>query len=475
MGKIARGMKWTAAEKFSLQIVQFVLGVIIARLISPTEYGILAILMVFINVPQVFIDSGLGNALIYKNTLDGDSLQTSFTFNLGVSAIFVILIFYLAPYIESFYHLPKLSLYIRVTSLVLLTNSLVVVPTAILKIKFNFKLLSLANICSTISSGIIGVVMAYGGYGIWALIVQLMSKSIILSVILILNCKWIPNFSFRKASFLPLYKYGINIFLTSIITKLTDEGLNFIIAKKLAPWSLGIYTRSQQFAAFSQSSLSAIITTVMFPSFSSIKDDKDKFNNIYRQSLEYQSAISIPLWIALAILSKPIVLFLLTNKWADVIPILQVLCVGKLLTLTANITEQVFMAKGRSDLFLKQQIIKMAVKFVAVMCALPFGLLWIAIADAVTTLSNFFITNSFVGKIEERRLGAFVQLKMIVPYLACALVAGGLSFPAIITFSNNLVKIPVFLVLFSSVYYVLVEKVLHKRVLESLLLKLLSK
>ena len=139
MGKIAKGIKWTALEKILVQLVQFVLSIIIARLISPSEYGILAILMVFINVPQVFIDCGLGNALIYRNKLEEDSLQTTFTFNLAVSVLFVILMYVFAPYIEHFYNLSGLTLYLRITSLALLTNSLVVVPTSILKIKFDLQ------------------------------------------------------------------------------------------------------------------------------------------------------------------------------------------------------------------------------------------------------------------------------------------------------------------------------------------------
>lgn len=473
MGKILNGLKWTAAEKFSLQIVQFVLGIIIARLISPTEYGILGILLVFINVPQVFIDSGLGNALIYKNTIEDKSLQTTFTFNLAVSAAFYVLVFFLAPYIETFYNLPKLSLYIRVTSLVLLTNSLVVVPTAILKIRLNFRTLSLANIYSTVTSGAIGVVMAYLGWGIWALIGQLMSKSILLSLILVFNCKWIPNFTFSKKAFLPLYRYGINVFLTSLVTKITEEGISFIIAKKLSPYSLGIYTRGKQFASFSQTSFTAIVTTVMFPSLSSIKDDEQKFHRIFKESLEYQAAISIPLWVVLFFLSEPLILLLLTQKWVAVIPVLQIISIGKIISLLPNVTEQAFMAKGRPDVFFKQQMIKMGVKLVAILVALPFGLLWVVAADAITTFIYFFITNHFVKYIGEQNYGTLPQLKMTLPYIISSIVACGLSYLAMLPIHNNLLRIILFSIAFLLLYYIIIDKLLKKKIFESLIKSLI--
>lgn len=469
MGKIISGLKWTVVEKFSVQIVQFVLSIIIARLVSPTEYGILAILMVFINIPQVFIDSGLGNALIYRNKMDEDSMQTTFSFNLAVSSAFVVLMFFAAPFIESFYNLPKLSLYIRTTSIVLLTNSLIVVPTAILKIKLDFKPLSVANVCSTILSGIIGVAMAYGGFGIWALIGQLMSRSIILAFMLVFNCKWMPKLHFKKQAFLPLYRYGINIFCVGMITKFTDEGISFLIAKKLSPWNLGIYTRSLQFASFSQASFSAVIQTVMFPSFSAIKDNKEKFHQVFRDAIEYQAAFSMPLWFALALLAKPIVLLLLTEKWIAVVPLLQIICMGKLLVLVGNITEQILMAKGRSDLFLRQQIFKMGLKLVAVLGALPFGLIAITVADAATTFCNFFITNAFAHNVDE--IGIFKQLRIVLPYFVSSVVAAIIGSASIWMIDNNLLEIVVFAIVFLFVYYIMVEKVYKKTLLTTLYLK----
>ncbi len=470
MGKIISGLKWTVLEKFSVQIVQFVLSIIIARLVSPTEYGILAILMVFINIPQVFIDSGLGNALIYKNKMDEDSMQTTFSFNLAVSSAFVVLMFFAAPYIEAFYNLPKLALYIRITSIVLLTNSLIVVPTAILKIRLDFKPLSVSNVFSTILSGIIGVAMAYAGFGIWALIGQLMSRSLILAVMLVFNCKWLPKLRFKKKAFLPLYRYGINIFCVGMITKFTDEGISFMIAKKLNPWNLGIYTRSLQFASFSQASFSAVIQTVMFPSFSAIKNNKEKFHQVFRDAIEYQAAFSMPLWFALAILAKPIILLLLTEKWIAVVPLLQIICMGKLLVLVSNITEQVLMAKGRSDLFLKQQIYKMGLKLIAVLCAMPFGLIAITVADASTTFCNFFITNKFAHNVDE--IGIMKQLRIVSPYFVSSVVAAIVGSLSIYMIDNNILKIAIFAVVFLLSYYLMVEQVYRKTLLTTLLHKI---
>lgn len=472
MGKIAKGIKWTALEKILVQLVQFVLSIIIARLISPSEYGILAILMVFINVPQVFIDCGLGNALIYRNKLEEDSLQTTFTFNLAVSVLFVILMYVFAPYIEHFYNLSGLTLYLRITSLALLTNSLVVVPTSILKIKFDFKSLSVANIVSTIVSGLLGVVMAYSGFGIWALIGQFMSRSVILAIILSYSCKWLPRFVFKMKAFLPLYRYGINIFSVGIITKITEEGISFIIAKKLNPWNLGIFTRSLQFASFSQAGLSSVIQTVMFPSFSSVNKDKKQFDELFIKSIEYQSAFSFPLWFILAVLAKPIVVTLLTVKWIEVVPLLQVVCMGRMLVLVANITEQALMAKGRSDLFLKQQIFKMIFKIIVVCCALPYGLFMVAIADGLSSLVSFFITNFYAKHINV--FGICKQLKTIKEYFFSSIFASVFGYLSIFLIDNNYMSIIVFSIVFMACYYIFVEKVYKKKIFSVIISKIKS-
>lgn len=472
--KIVKGFKWTAIERVVLQGVQFVLGVIIARLISPSEYGILGILMVFINLSQVFIDSGLGSALIYENKLDEKSLSTAFTFNLIVSIFFTVALYFSAPFIEQFYNLENLGLYIRVSSIVLLTNSLILVPTSILKIKLDFKSLAISNVLSTFGSGIVGVVMAYMGYGVWALIVQLIGKSVLQFIILYFLCRWIPIVAFYKNSFKSLYKYGVNVFATTMVTRITDEGIAFVLAKSISPYSLGIYTRGTQFANLPSSCLGSIINTVMFPSLSSIRDDKEKFDNLYKSSVEYQALLTTPFYILFAVIAKPVVLLLLTEKWIDVALVVQILCIGKIVTLVANITEQVIMARGRSDLFFRQQMLKMGSKVFCVVCAMPFGLIPVVLADGATTLFGFVFTNLCLPK-EAKSFGIKQQIQLIHPYIVGAVVSGVVSYIVMTLTSLHWLQIVIATMAFCFSYYAIVGRIYKKPTLDILLKMIHSK
>lgn len=448
--KIVKGFTWTAIERFSIQFVQFLLGIIIARLISPNEYGVLGILMVFINISQVFVDSGLGNALIYYNNLKKEDVQTTFTFNLIISTLIYIILFITAPSIELFYNLPNLSLYVKTSSVVLLINSLIIVPTVQLKVRLNFKALAISNLCSTVLSGLIGVIFAYNGYGIWALIIQLLTKSFFQFIFLIIQCKWIPNLSFHKKSFRKLYKFGINIFSASCFTKIVDEGTIFLIGKIIAPYSLGLYTRANQFASLPSTSIGNIVSSVIFPSLSSIKDNPSEFNKIYLKSIKYQGLLSIPIFLILVMVSEPMVRLVLTDKWIGAVPILQILAFGRILSPTTNITEQALNAKGRSDLFLKQQTLKLTVKIILILIALPFGIIYIALADAIFTLSQFFITNYY-----GRKVIGFPILRLftiIFPFILTGLISLAVGYFSTMAIQNDIAKICIGLFSYISTY-----------------------
>lgn len=418
---IKRGFAWTAIEKFSIQIVQFILGIIIARHITPQEYGILGILMVFVNISQVFIESGLGSALIYKNTLNEKDLQTAFTFNFAVSLAIVILIMVFSYPIERFFDMKGLSIYLIVCIIVLIFNAFIVVPTSILRVKMNFKAIAISNFFSTLLSGVLGAYTAVIGLGIWALIIQLLSKSFIQMIFLSYQCKWCPKFRFFKNSFIEMYKYAFAIFGTSCITKITSEGISILVAKNLTPYNLGLFTRANQFASLAGTSLGSIFSTVLFPAFSSLKKNSQEFYDLMKKMVIYQGLFIIPLFMFLAVLSKPIVLILLTDKWVGVIPILQILCIGRVLSTISIATEQAICSVGRSDLEFKQQFYKLTIKILFIIIGFKFGIIGIAVADAASTLLSFFITNYFANKCIH--FSNCLQLKLIAPFFFSSLLA----------------------------------------------------
>lgn len=463
---ITSSFTWTSVDKISNLLIQFVLGIIIARLVTPSEYGILGILMVFINLSQVFIDSGLSSALIFRNKLEPDDLNTVFSFNVVVCTFLFFFIFVSSPFIENFYDLPKLAIYLRVSSLILFVNSLIDVPTSIFKIKLDFQSLAISNVLSTITGGILGVIFAYLGYGVWALIIQLLSKGVVQLLLLYIQCHWIPKFKVNFQVLKSLYRYGVNIFGASCLTKIIEEGASFIIAKALTPFNLGLYSRGMQFAALPSSSIGGIITTALFPSLSSIKNDENHFNEVFHKVIEYQAAICIPLFLWIAMIAHPLIEIMLTMKWIAVVPVLQIMCIGRILVPAAYISEQVLNSKGRSDLFLKQQIVKMMVKGIVIVLCLRWGIIGVAIGEGLYTILQFFITNYYAKKVTTYVF--FKQLKTMCPYIVSSILSAGFGYLILFVTDNNYFKIAYSMVIAIIIYIIVVKYIFRKKVLDEL-------
>ena len=436
MSNIKKGIIWTSGEKLLTQLVQFILGIIIARLITPQEYGVLGIVLVFINVAQVFIDSGLGSALIYRNNLDKEDTQTTFSFNLIVSLVLCALLFVSSPFVEDFFELVGLSSYLRIASLILVFNSFVIVPTCILKVKQDFKAISLANFTSTLISGIVGVWMAYEGQGVWSLIIQHLLRSALLMLFITIQCRWLPNFSFYRKSFEGLWKYSSNLLTSHTLTKFVEEGVSFIIGKALTPYNLGLFTRGLQFASLPNGIVGSVLSTVMFPAFSSCKEDEQLFYNTYRKSIIIQSILIPPIYIGLAIISEPLVFLLLGERWMEVVPVLQFFCFVKSIFSLANTSEHALCSLGYSNIVLRQQIYKMLIKVLVILFALRWGLMAVVIANAFADFSAYFITNYCSRKHLNYSMKR--QLKDFYIFILFALLAGGCGY-----ISGNLVINPI--------------------------------
>ena len=453
-GKVLKGFSWTAIERVVSQLVIFIIGIVVARLVTPSEYGVLGILMVFINVSSVFVDSGLGNSLIYYNELKERDLRTTFSLNIFISIFLMLLIYLFSSLIENFYQLENLALYLQIISFTILFNAFVVVPTAILKVSLNFKSLAISNMCSSVASGILAIVMAYHGYGIWALIAQVMVRSFLQASFLVVMSKWIPKLVFYKESCIRLYRYGINLITASCLTKITEEGISFFLGKVFSPYNLGIYTRATQFSVLPSTSIGNVIISVLFPTLSLVKDDKDKFKQIYNAIIKIMSALSMPVFVILVVIAEPFIRLVLTEKRIEVVPFLQVFCIGRLLFPVSNVTEQALNAVGRSDLFLKQQIWKMAVKALFILPALFFNIYIVAIADALSSMVAYFITTIVASKVLSIRM--FEQLRDIISYLLFALAAGAISYYLEDFVVNDYIKIILSTVLFLTIYVLLI-------------------
>lgn len=416
------GVAWTSFERFLSYFVQFLIGVILARLLSPEEYGILGVLMIFTTFSQVFIDSGFGNALIYFNDKNKKDLSTVFVFNFIVSLALYVLLYISSGFIEEFFKINNLSVYLNVITIVLLFNSFQIVPTSILKIDFRFKQLAFINTSVTIVSGIIGIVMAYCGYGVWSLIVLNISKSLLASISLIIISKFIFDFHFYKESFKKLYGYSVNMFGASMLTNLVDETTSFVIGKFLTPANLGIFSRAKHFMMLPFNTIGSVLFTVMFPSLVSVKNEKEKLLNVYDKIELYMAMISMPLYVYLCVECNDIILMVLGEKWKDAAVVLAIMCASRVFALCAMVTENTLNAIGRANTYFRLQLTKMIVKLIVIVISVQYGFMYLVIAEASFVFFQFFITNLFSKEHLSR--GSFYQIKVYSPFLLSSILAG---------------------------------------------------
>lgn len=446
--KVVKGFSWAAIDRITTQLSLFVVGIVIARLVSPADYGILGLLLVFVNIAQVFVDSGLGSALIYYNNQDEKDVTTTFTFNLIISSVIAFALYITAPVFDDFFANQTFHVYLRVIILQIIINAFIVVPTALLKIRLDFKSIAIVNTIAAVLSGAVGIILAYYGFGIWALIAQVILRSVVVLAILSIACKWLPRIGVDLQSLKKLFNYSINIFGASCVTRLIEEGTSFIVGKCFTPHKLGLYTRANQFSLLPSSSIGSIIISVLFPSLARVKDDRNQFNILYTNVLKVLSLLSIPFFVLMAVLAEPLVRVVLTDKWIEVVPFLQILCLGKVLFPLSNITEQAINAMGRSDLYFRQQVVKMLVKVILVVPAVFVNIEAVVIADALSYFAAFFITQWYGTKCNLPTI--WIQLKSILPYFLSALASGLI----VICFANNCINNDFYKIIFFGLIYV---------------------
>lgn len=437
--KIINSLVWSSLERISVQGIQFILGIILARILSPTEYGTISLLMVIIAFLQVFVDSGFSKALIQKQERTQIDLSTVFFFNIIVSIISYLIIWFGSPFIAAYYDDLMLIVLLRVLSLSLFFNALYAIPTTLLIIELNFKSLAKANLISVLVSGVVSIVLAYKGYGIWSLVYQFLIKSILTVIIMWVQLNWKPTFIFSKSSFNTLFPYGSKLLFSSILNTVVNNFSSLFIAKLTSAKDLGFYTRGTQFADVVYGIFSSVLDSVLLPNLAQIQKERDKFIEITRAIIKSAALISIPVLLGLAILSEPLIRVLLTEKWLIAVPIMQIFCVARLITIISGININVLYAIGRTDLVLKQQYVKFIVRIVLLIFALKYGIIYIALAELVSTIIHFFINTYYPSKI--LNYGSFEQIKDLLPIIFSSLIMVTVTYISICFIENNILKL----------------------------------
>ncbi len=431
-----RGIVWSAVDKFAVYFGQFVVGIIIARILVPEDFGLIGMLALFIALSQTFVESGLGVGLIQRQDRENIDFSTLFVFNLGVSSFFYLVLFFLAPFISSFFEEPQLTDLARVLGLSLFLNAFAIVQRTKLTIAIDFKSIAKSNIIGMITGGLCGVIAAKQGFGVWALVIQLLFGTLASSVSLWSLSNWIPSIAFSKKSFKSLFGYGSKLLIAGLYAQILNNVFNICIGKFYPTASLGYYTRAKSFADTSAGTIVSVIQQATFPVLTSVQYDKERLISICSRMIRMSAFFIIPIMTLIALLAKPIVILLLTDKWITLIPLLQWMVFARIFLPMSVINMNLLNAIGRSDLFLKVDLSKLPLTVIAMVITIPLGVKAMVIGHVVTSAVAFLINAYLPGKFFG--YGPMQQLKNMLPFLGATIGMAILVF-IVSSFIDNLV------------------------------------
>lgn len=411
--KTKKGIHWTFISQLAHTGLQFTVGVVMARLLSPGDYGITALPAVFIAIAMVFIESGFGSALIRKPVINDDDLTTSFYYSIAVGLVSYAILFFSAPLIAKFYNTPVLTPLVRVTSISFLWMPLSTPQNIILKRKLDFKTPTRISVTTKIIGATIGIGFAYRGYGVWALVIMHVVSSFLSFIQTWFVVKWLPRGHWSKESFRYLWGYGNKILASSMLDNVYRNIVPIIIGKFYSTTDLGLYNRAKNYANLPAQQGTSVLQQVTFPVLSKIQDDSDTLSKAYRKMLKASAFVIFPAMMILAGLAKPFIVLLVTEKWIESVILLQIICFSSMWYPIQAINLNLLMVKGRSDLFLRLEIWKKCLGIAVMVSTLPFGLVWFVSAGVISTFISLFINTYYTGKLIG--VGFIRQMRDLLP------------------------------------------------------------
>uniref|UniRef100_UPI0022E78990 lipopolysaccharide biosynthesis protein n=1 Tax=Holdemanella porci TaxID=2652276 RepID=UPI0022E78990 len=413
---------WRFAERCGAQLVTFIVSIVLARILSPNDYGTIALVTVFITILQVFIDSGLSTALIQKKDADDLDFSSVFYFNFVVCIILYLLMFFSAPYIAKFYNDLSLTPIIRVISLTLIISGVKGVQQSYVSRNMLFKRFFFSTLGGTIFSAVLGIAMAYAGFGVWAIVFQQLSNNTIDTLILWITVKWRPVKKFSWLRLKNLLSFGWKLLASSLLDTVYNNLRNMIIGKLYTPADLAFYNQGDKFPKLIVTNINTSIDSVLLPTMSNEQDNPVRVKEMTRRAIKTSTYIMAPLMIGLAFCAEPIVRLVLTDKWLPCVPYLRIFCVTYLFWPIHTANLNAINSMGRSDLFLKLEILKKIIGMILLLSTMWFGVM----AMAYSLLISSF-TSQLINTWPNRYLLKYSyidQIKDILPNIVMALIMG---------------------------------------------------
>lgn len=437
--KTFSGAIWSSVERFASYGLQFVFGILMARLLAPSDYGTIALLNVFFAICQTFIDSGFNLAIIRKQDRCEEDFSTALIFSVLVAILSYILLWIGAPYIASFYEIPILQQVTRVIAFNLVITTISSMHNAKLSISLDFFSKAKVSIFAVIGSCSIGLWMAYSGYGVWALVAQVMVSSLIRTLLLFYYVRWIPQLRFSKSSFKSMFAFGSKMLVSGVIGNIYNNLYSIIIGKIFTPSLLGVYSKAESFATLPSLQISGVILSVSYPALAKIQDDDERLIQAYKKIFKLSSFIIFPLMIGLASLSDPLIRLLLGDKWEGVIILLQILCFSYVWDAFNACNMNLLQLKGYSGIYLKLEIVKKILGIIMLVVTVPMGLTEMCIGKVCLSLISIPLNTYYSGKFYN--YGLLAQLKDLSPILILTLTMGGVVWVSVNLISSLLIKL----------------------------------
>lgn len=414
--KAVGGLIWTFAQQFSVQLINFGVQIILARLLMPEMFGLIAMLAVFIAIGQSLMDSGMTSSLIRTKNPNQLDYSTVFLTNVSISTLVYIIVFFIAPSIANFYEQDILKDILRVYAISFVIKSLIAVHIAKLTKEMNFKLQMKLQIPSTIIGAIVGISLALNGYGVWSLVWLNLAQSIGFALQIWFFVKWRPSLIFNLESFKYHFSFGYKMTISGLIDTIYNDSYRIVIGKFFSPSITGFFNQADMLRNFPVLQLSSVVNKVTYPLFSEITSD-GQLKNAYKNTMQLLFFLVVPIMMILIVVAKEVFLFLFGTKWLPSVPYFQILALASIVRPIGSYNLNILKVKGRSDLFLKVEVIKKIIGFTAILVAIQFGIMGLVISSVIVAHLSTFINMAFSGRLIDFSLVEQLKICYIIYFI----------------------------------------------------------
>lgn len=421
-----KGVSWNLLEKVGIQGLRFLLGIVLARLLTPEDYGIVGIMTIFISISMTLVDSGFGIAYVQKKEVDNTDANTIFYFNLTLSLILYLILFFASPLIARFFEIEALKTLVKVMGVIIILNALSIVQVSKLKRNLNFKMNAKINLFATVVSGIVAIIAAYKGLGYWSLVIQAVLNNFLKMLGYWINEKWWPGFVFSFRALKKLFSFGGWYLASSLMHTSFTHVYTFVIGKIYPIAQLGLYTKAKSFQELATTQITGVVGNVSFPVFVKMQGDKDRLVNAMRKFLQFSLLLNIPIVVLLVVLAKPFVMLVLTDKWAPMIPFMQILGLAGIFYPINVINLQALTSQGHSKLKFNLEIVKNSLRVLNILIMINFGLIYIIIGEVINSMLAQIINAYYSRKFFD--YGLIKQLKDMYKIILSGVIAGIVGF-----------------------------------------------